>query len=67
MNEIRTSIVNISTNLHPDGVQQALTDTTDSGNFADGKVAHEVPNRLGRMGQVKLTVGLILYREMSLY
>jgi hypothetical protein len=50
MSEIKHSIGKSSANLHPDGVQQALVDTTNSGNLANGEAAHEVPDRLGSVG-----------------
>ena len=62
MRKIQPIISKRSTYLHPDGVQQALADTTNSGNFANGKVAHEVHDCLGGMRQAELPIRLILDR-----
>lgn len=54
-------------NLHPNRVQQALIDPTNSRNLAYGKAAHKVPDSLGIVRQMKLPVRLVLMQEMNLY
>ena len=54
-------------NLHPNRVQQALTNPANSRDLAYGKVAHKVLDRLGIVRQMKLPVWFILKRKASLY
>jgi hypothetical protein len=54
-------------NLHPNRVQQALTNPANSRDLAYGKVAHKVLDRLGIVRQMKLSVWFILKRKASLY
>jgi hypothetical protein len=55
------------TNLHPDTVQQALTNPADPRDLAYGKVAHKVLDRVRIVRQMKLPVRLILTRKANLY
>jgi hypothetical protein len=56
-----------ATNLHPNGVQQALTNPANPRDLAYGKVAHKVLDLLKIVRQTKLPVRLILKQKASLY
>jgi len=66
MSEIQRTLKTV-TDRHTNRVQQALADPADSWDLAYGQILHEVFDRLGRMGQVKLPVWLILDRKISLH
>jgi hypothetical protein len=61
------AIMGGATNLHPNRVQQALTDPANPRDLAYGKVAHKVLDRLGIVRQTELPVRLVLKRKANLY
>ena len=56
-----------TTNLHPNRVQQALTNPANPWDLAYGKVAHKILDLLRVVRQTKLAVWLILKQKASLY
>lgn len=54
-------------NLHPNRVQQALTNPANPRDLAYGKVAHKVLDRLRIVRQMKLPVWFILKRKANLH